>query len=226
MPEARPGSLVCIRVQDTGVGMDEETMERIFEPFFTTKGTGQGTGLGLSVVYGIVKDHGGWTHVESQPGRGTTLEVFLPITPDDSVRDAPDAIPVEMPEGKGEHILVVEDEEDVRTVATRTLSRYGYEVVAVSNAREALAAFQDLGGKVDLLFSDVVLPDEDGLWLIDKLRSRKPKLGVLLASGYTDDKSQWPVIRRRGFGFINKPYKVEDLLKAAQEAIHGSREEA
>ncbi|MEW6359326.1 MAG: ATP-binding protein [Planctomycetota bacterium] len=226
MPAARPGQFVRIRVQDTGVGMDPETIPRIFEPFFSTKEKGKGTGLGLSVVYGIVTSHGGWTHVESQPGHGATFEVFLPADLDAVPQGASAAIPSEMPKGKGERILVVEDEDEVRLVATRTLSEYGYEVVSVASAQEAVRAFQDLRGQVDLLFSDVVLPGEDGIWLIDALRSQKPDLGVLLASGYSDDKSQWPAIRRRGFHFINKPYKVSDLLNAAQEAMRAPRDEA
>ncbi|NOZ21761.1 MAG: PAS domain S-box protein [Planctomycetes bacterium] len=224
-PEAQAGRFVCIRVGDTGAGMDEEVMARIFEPFFTTKGVGKGTGLGLSVVYGIVKDHGGWTRVQSQPGRGSTFEIYLPIAEDTSGAGNSETEHSEMPKGKGERILVVEDEENVRLVAAQALSQYGYDVVPVSSARQALQVFQKLDGEIDLLFSDVVLPDEDGIWLIDELRSRKPDLGVLLASGYSDDKSQWPVIRRRGFHFINKPYKVSDLLNAAQEAIRTPRKE-
>ncbi len=216
--EARKGEFVCLSVADMGVGMDKETIGHIFEPFFTTKEAGEGTGLGLSVIYGIVKQHEGWIEVESEPGQGSTFKVRLPIS-DVNVEEAKETISLQELQGSGERILLIEDEEIVREVATRTLGKNGYVVFEAKNAKEALYIFEREDGEFHLIFSDVVLPDRSGIQLIDELLFLNSDLKVLLCSGYTDSKSQWPIIDERGFPFLQKPYVISDLLQAIRDAI-------
>lgn len=222
IPEARPARYVCLSVTDTGVGMDEQIIQHIFEPFFTTKEVGKGAGLGLSVVHGIVKQHEGWISVYSEPGQGSTFEVYLPalaIKPQDQTEKT---ISLEELQGSGERILLVEDEEGVREYLTRALDENGYIVFEAANAKEATDIFEREKGEFHLVFTDVVLSDLGGLELVDQLLSRKPQLGVLLSSGYADEKSQRPVIRERGFRFIPKPYALPDVLRAIREAMEPS----
>jgi signal transduction histidine kinase/CheY-like chemotaxis protein len=216
---AHPGRFVCISVQDTGVGMDKEIIDSIFEPFFTTKGPGKGTGMGLSVVYGIVKQHDGWVNVYSEPGQGSTLKIYLPASSLKAEDETKETISLKGLQGSGERILLVEDEEEVREFATMVLGENGYVVYDAANAEEALDIFDKEAGSFDLIFSDVVLPGKSGIQLVDQLISHKPEIRILLSSGYTDHKSQWPVIRERGFRFLQKPYGLTDLLRAIREAI-------
>jgi two-component system, cell cycle sensor histidine kinase and response regulator CckA len=219
IPESRPGRFVRLTVQDTGVGMKPEILSRIFEPFFSTKGPGKGTGLGLSVVYGIVKQHEGWINVTSVPGKGSTFDVYLPAvseaaTPLTKTTDIQTDL-----QGRGERILLVEDERSVQEFTVKALIRSGYSVTSASNSEEAMQWFEKERMKFDLVFSDVVLPDQSGIELIEKFLAKKPKIKVLLCSGYTDQKSQWPIIREKGFRYIQKPYSLNDLLKAVREAL-------
>jgi PAS domain S-box-containing protein len=217
--EARPGKFVCLSVEDTGVGIDKETMRHIFEPFFTTKQAGKGTGLGLSVVYGIVKQHEGWISVDSGMGQGSTFRVYLPVFSEEAEEKAEVAVSVEALQGHGEQILLVEDEKDVLGFAAKVLQENGYAVVEAATAQEALDVFEVEKGDFELVFADVVLPDKSGIQLVDQLLSQKPELRVLLSSGYTDDKSQWPVIKERGFRFLPKPYALPELLGNVAEAL-------
>ena len=219
MPDARVGAFVLLRVADTGAGIDQETQERIFEPFFTTKGPGEGTGLGLATVYGIVRQHDGWISVHSQPGSGTTFKVYLPeteIAPGKKSRDIPSLKDLR---GQGERILVVEDENELRDIAVRMLQVQGYQVVGAANVAEATAIFDQEEGDFHLLFSDVVLSDQSGVQLAENLRGRKPGLKVVLASGYADHKVQWPIIQRENYPFLQKPYSLKDLLQAIAAAL-------
>lgn len=222
IPEARPGKFVCLSVEDTGVGMDKETIQHIFEPFFSTKEAGKGTGLGLSVVYGIVKQHEGWINVYSEPGRSSTFKVYLPAFSIKVEEETKETISLRELQGSGKRILLVEDEEGVRGFATRVLRENGYVVFEAVDAREALDIFEKEKGNFHLVFSDVVLPDKSGLELVDQLLSRKPEFRILLSSGYVDQKSQWSAIRERGFQFIQKPYNLPDLLRAIREAVEQS----
>ncbi len=225
IPEARPGRFVCLSVEDTGAGMDKETIQHIFEPFFTTKGE-EGTGLGLAVVYGIVRQHEGWINVYSEPGRGSTFRVYLPtfsIEPEED--EIEEMISLQELQGRGQRILVVEDEAGVRAFARRALVENGYVVFEAASAEEAVAIFEREEGDFHLVFSDVVLPDAVGLQLVDHLLSLKPALRVLLSSGYADRKSQWPLICERGFPFLQKPYASAALLQTIREAIEPGQEE-
>ena len=222
MPDAKIGQYVCLSVEDTGTGMDEETQKRIFEPFFTTKGVGKGTGLGLSVVYGIVQQHKGWINLTSESGKGSRFDIYLPAVEALPELDETDAIHVRDFVGRGEHLLVVEDEKEVRKFVKRAFEHYDYHVVSVGTVHEAYRAFEKIKKPFQLVFSDVVLPDGNGIDLVQELYRRDNTLRILVSSGYTDHKSQWPVIRKKGIRFLQKPYVLTTLLQAIREAIDAS----
>ncbi|MGA1795215.1 MAG: PAS domain S-box protein [bacterium] len=219
IPDSRPGTFVHLTVRDTGTGMDEETLQHIFDPFFTTKGHGKGTGLGLSIVYGIVKQHDGWINVSSETGQGTTFSIHLPGFSEEFQEKSGSKVPACPLRGNREGILLVEDEDEVREFIEKALHLNGYEVFATSNVQEALNVFQRQGKRIDLLLSDVVLPDGTGIQLADRLAARNPALQVLLSSGYTEQKSQWDTISTKGYGFLQKPYQLSALLNALQRAL-------
>jgi PAS domain S-box-containing protein len=219
IPEARPGKFVCLSVADTGVGMDKETIQHIFEPFFTVKKDGNGIGLGLSVVYGIVQKHEGWICVISEPERGSTFKVYLPALPMEPEDEPEKATSLHDLQGSGERILMVEDEESIRKIFARALRENGYVVFEAANVEEAVAAFEREKGEFHLVFSDAVLPDTTGLELAEELLSRQPELPVLLSSGYTGHRAQRSAIHERKLPFLEKPYDVMELLQAIREAM-------
>jgi CheY-like chemotaxis protein len=206
-------------VEDTGVGMDKSIIEHIFEPFFSTKEAGRGTGLGLSVVYGIVSQHEGWIDVHSRPGEGARFEVFLPAVLKTASTDMNEDMPAHGPRGKGERILLVEDEAGVRDFAGLALRSSGYHVTEAVSAEEAIDLFTRKQGRFDLVFSDVVLAGKSGVQLAEEIGSLSPSTPVLLTSGYTDDRSQLVEIRKRDLPFLQKPYALGDLLVAVGVAI-------
>ncbi len=216
---ARPGEFVCLSVTDTGIGMDEETLQRVFDPFFTTKKAEEGSGLGLSVVYGIVKEHGGWINVYSEPGLGSTFRVYLPLLSAGGTVEIRKGVSLLDLEGDEWRILLVEDDKYLREFAKRALGEKGCTVFEAANAREAVDLFNREGGDFHLIFSDVVLPDRSGLQLAEHLLSHKPGIPVLLSSGYVDRKSQWPAIEEKGFFFLQKPYTMAGLFEAVREAV-------
>ena len=216
--DARPGAFACLSITDTGTGMDPGTMEHIFEPFFTTKEVGKGTGLGLSVVYGIVKQHEGWIVVESRPGGGTTFKMYLPSSYVKVERKAAEKVSIEKFKGKGERILVVEDQDEVRSLAIDVLKGNGYAVFPAENAKKARELFAQEKGGFDLVFSDVVLPDVSGIRLFEELSTGR-NLRVLFSSGYSDDKAGLGVIKEKNYSFLQKPYSVQALLVAVREAL-------
>ncbi|HEU5039933.1 MAG TPA: response regulator [Gemmatimonadales bacterium] len=216
----RPGSYVLLAVGDTGVGMDQDTMDRIFEPFFTTKDIGKGTGLGLAAVYGIVKQSDGYVWARSQVGRGTTLLVYLPEVPSEA--------PVESDEelsGRGtETVLVVEDQEEVRTMASRTLAHEGYRVLEAADGQEALELLERCDGEVRLVLSDISMPVLDGRRLGDRLREWKPGLPLLFMSGYGEEDVTRRGLLLSGSAFIQKPFSPRDLTRRVRELLDaGSR---
>ena len=220
IPDAKPGRYICLVVEDTGTGMDQEILRLIFEPFYSTKA--HGIGLGLAVVYGVVKQHQGFIRVSSEPGQGSIFKVYLPAmtgTPAEKVQKETSRKSFA---GRGERILVVEDEETVRQFATKALSINGYTVFPVKNAREALLRFQKEDGHFQMVFTDIVLPDQSGFQLAEELLRMQPELTVLLTTGYTEEKAPWPMIREKGFRFLQKPYGLKDLLLAVMEAIQGA----
>ncbi|MFA7257005.1 MAG: PAS domain S-box protein [Kiritimatiellales bacterium] len=211
IPEAEPGSFVCLAVTDTGCGMSREIKDHLFEPFFTTKAVGQGTGLGLAVIYGIVKQNKGWIHVYSEKGLGTTFKVYLPACAPASLNE-----PASLHNGR---ILLVEDDVDTLNLVIRILSVSGYEIVTASNAEEATLLFEQEKKLFDLLFSDMILPGEKGIDLADKLRKKNPRLAVLLYSGYQDQRERWTNLDSKGYHFLQKPFSIAGLLAAVHEAL-------
>ncbi len=221
MPETQQGYYVCLAVSDTGQGMSREIQEHIFEPFFTTKGLGKGTGLGLAVIYGIVKQSQGWIHVYSQEGLGSTFKIYLPahmVEPAVAVRPAR-GTGTALERGQGERLLLVEDEPSVRALAHRVCLKAGYKVTLCVNAQEALDQWEQTGGAFDLLFSDVVLPDFTGIELAERLRARRSTLPVLLCSGYSDERSRWSSIAEKKFNYLQKPYPASTLLQALRQTL-------
>ncbi|MDH3393327.1 MAG: ATP-binding protein, partial [Desulfobulbaceae bacterium] len=219
VPEARPGRFVCLEVQDSGGGIAKETLKHIFEPFFTTKEAGKGTGLGLAVVYGIVKQHDGWIDVASEEGQGTSFKIYLPCSTAglDEEEKASDAVVLR---GDGRRVLVVEDEDTLRDLIADTLEHNGFKVFQAVNVAEALEIFEQEKGKFDLLFSDVVLPGEqNGIQLADVVQGKRPEMPVILSSGYTDQKSQWSIIDERGFAFLQKPFNIGELGRMVYDVL-------
>ena len=226
--EAKPGDFVRLSIADTGTGMDKETMEHIFEPFFTTKAKGQGTGLGLSTVFGIVKQIDGWINVHSEPGRGSTFRVYIPAFfggSKDKNELTPKTTSLQKLHGNGERILLVEDDESIRTVALRLLTENGYKVIPAVSAEEAMAIFDRENRNFQLVLSDVVLPGKSGVELVGQLLTLQPELHIILSSGYADDKAQLSVIQERGYPFIQKPYTTDKLLRSIRENILRTKDE-
>jgi two-component system, cell cycle sensor histidine kinase and response regulator CckA len=221
--EITPGTYVLLRVVDDGTGMPPEVAAQAFDPFFTTKGPGGGTGLGLSTVYGIAKQSGGHVWLRSVPGEGTEVVVCLPATPDalpEALQEAEAAEPARALAGERETVLLVEDEKAVRDLTHRILQRYGYEVVAASSAREALEHLADPGFRVDLLLTDVVMPEMGGQELAAVARTRRPGLPVLFISGYNEDAVLHDGILVEGASFLGKPFTPAVLLQRIQGILH------
>jgi len=219
MNEARPGRFVRLSIEDTGIGMDKEAvLPHIFEPFFSTKAPGIGTGLGLSTVYGIVKQHDGWIHVYSEPGYGSIFHVYLPALASKEPLIFQRSASLNGLKGSGERILIVEDEEGVRRFTKKALEKTGFVVFEAANALQALSLFDREGGDFHLVLSDVVLPDINGVQLVSQLREKNPGLLVVLCSGYSYLHSHWSMIHKKDFHFIKKPYNIYDLLEAFKEA--------
>lgn len=217
-PDARPGRFVCLTVSDTGCGMDRATLARIFEPFFTTKEVGKGTGLGLATVYGIVKQHQGWIEVNSQPGAGTTFKVYFPAS-DKAIEAAPDRGPEKSIRGGSETILVVEDEPVLRELARMILKDYKYHVLEASTGHEALQVWENHKGRIDLLLTDMVMPEGmTGRELAERLRRQKPNLAVIYTSGYSSD-VMGQENAARDIRFLQKPYPPLELAQAVRECL-------
>ncbi len=216
------GQFVLLRVSDTGVGIAADQIDHLFEPFYTTKEVGKGTGLGLSTVYGIVKQSGGYIWVESQVGVGTVFSVYLPRAAGEVValRDAPQ--PTELT--GTETVLVAEDEAAVSAVTCRTLRRAGYRVLAASNGREALTLASQHEGRIDLLLTDVIMPELGGRELSEQLRARRPDIRVLYMSGYTHDEIDGRGLMQKDAAFLHKPFEIRELATAVRAAL-GKRPE-
>jgi two-component system cell cycle sensor histidine kinase/response regulator CckA len=218
-----PGEYVLIEVKDTGTGMTPEVMHKIFEPFFSTKEIGRGTGLGLSTVYGIVKQTGGYIFAESEEGDGTTMRVYLPRyieTAAEMEQERLERRP-EKPKdltGRGT-VLLVEDEDAVRSFAARALGQRGYHVLQATTGAEALDVFHNHQGEVDLVVSDVVMPEMDGPTLCEKLRRERPDLKVIFISGYAEDSFRQHLAENEDFMFLQKPFDLKELAAAVKAAL-------
>ncbi|MCU0622763.1 MAG: ATP-binding protein [Gemmatimonadaceae bacterium] len=217
-PERHVGDHVRLRVRDTGSGMDEATMSRIFEPFFSTKEPGKGTGLGLAMVYGAVQQAGGWVEVQSAPGRGSTFDVYLPrdtAAEDATVLAAPPPLPVG---GATATILVVDDQPQVRALAARALRQRGYEVLEAATGREGLAV-ADAATELDLVVTDIVMPELSGPAMVKTLKAARPEVRVLYTSGYAKSAFAEDALSQDGAEFIGKPYGVADLVARVQRLL-------
>src|SRR5215469_607799 len=218
-PEVVSGRYVLLSVTDTGCGMTPEVQAHIFEPFFTTKSEGKGTGMGLSVALGIIRQSGGYLDVESKPGEGTRFKIYLPAVQEPA--EGPESAQrtrVE-PLGGGETVLLVEDEDMVRNVTALLLESLGYRVLEAANGRQAMRLFETSSEKIDLLMTDVVMPDMTGQEVAEALLARDPSLTVIFQSGYTDD-----VMFRQGIwdarvAFLKKPFSCEALSQKVREVL-------
>jgi two-component system, cell cycle sensor histidine kinase and response regulator CckA len=220
-----PGRYVLLAVSDTGVGMDAETRLRIFEPFFTTKEQGKGTGLGLSTVYGIVKQSGGYISVYSEPGIGTTFKVYLPRI--DAAAENTGAASGEHRIQKGtETILLVEDEDGVRTLVGQLLEKQGYRVLQTRHGGEALLACEKHNGRIHLLLTDVVLSQMSGRELAERLAGLRPEMKVLFMSGYSEEAIVQHGVLNTGTAFLQKPFTAEALSAKVREVLDTPRAQA
>jgi CheY-like chemotaxis protein len=218
-PYVVPGNYVLVAVSDTGVGMDPEVCDRMFEPFFTTKDPGRGSGLGLSTVYGIVKQSGGYIWADSEPNGGTTFKVYLPglLEPSDPVKREPSTVQVDT---GTETILLVEDEESVRDLICRILRTRGYTVLSGSRAAEAMELCREASTPVDLLISDIVIPGGvSGIELAARLQDIYPQLRVLYISGYTDDAVLGHEVVDSGMHFLQKPFAPAVLTGKVRQVL-------
>ncbi|MBI2619206.1 MAG: PAS domain S-box protein [Ignavibacteriales bacterium] len=215
------GHYVTISVADTGTGMDKATKERIFEPFFTTKGRGHGTGLGLAVVYGVVKGHNGFIHVESTPNLGTTFQLFFPVIPVEAVPGTKVFEDVEDIEGGSETILFVEDEEDLRFLMELALQSKGYKVIGAGDGLQAVESFRKFGKETDVIVMDLELPQLSGLDALMQMRRLKGKPRILVASGYFDPNVKNKLHAVGIHHFIQKPYTPSVLLRHIRDVLAG-----
>jgi PAS domain S-box-containing protein len=218
----KPGRYACLEVRDTGCGMDEETKARVFEPFFTTKESGKGTGLGLSTVYGIVKQSGGFVTVESELGKGASFRVYFPAVqteaPAEPQADGTHLIKAPCKE-KEATILLVEDEAGIRRLFQELLASYGYKVLTAQDGEAGVTVGSSYSGPIDLLVTDVVMPNLSGVEMAQRLLIKYPQLKVLYMSGYTDESIVQHGVLEPGIAFLSKPFKPQVLVDRVQQIL-------
>jgi len=219
-PGAKPGSYALLSVSDTGHGMDKETLNHIFEPFYTTKGVGQGTGLGLATVYGVVKQHDGYITCDSEPGVGTTFKVYLPVTK--AERESQSSIgKLVLPRGT-ETVLLVDDEEMIRHLGRDILEPYGYTVLTACNGKEALNIYEEEINRISLVILDLLMPEMGGKQCFKELLRIDPQVKVLISTGYTSPGTPRQVLDLGAMGSIRKPYDIRQMLQAVRDALDQS----
>jgi signal transduction histidine kinase/ActR/RegA family two-component response regulator len=212
---SRPGNHVLLTVSDTGQGMEKEVLAHLFEPFFTTKG--MGTGLGLAVVYGIVKGHDGYIDCESQLGKGALFKIYLPAT--GQVTEEAESEKKEPPKGGTETILLVDDEKSIRDLAKTILSTFGYTVLTASDGEEALEIYRAEEERIHLIILDLIMPGMGGLRCLEDLLHTDPSVKVVIATGYHPEDSANTLVKGRTKGFIRKPYNMDELLLSVRKAL-------
>ncbi len=214
-----PGKYVLLVISDTGSGMDMETVKHIFEPFYTTKEVGQGTGLGLATVYGIVKDHGGYIMCYSEPGQGTTFKIYLPVLKGEGIEREPEHEEVEDIRGGDETILLVDDEEDILAIGCNILEKYGYTTIRVDSGERALEVYMKEGARIDLVIMDLGMPGMGGHKCLQELLKIVPEIKVIIASGYSANGRVKETLKAGASGFIGKPYRLAEMLKKVREVL-------
>ena len=221
--ELPPGRYVELVVRDNGAGIEADKLPRIFEPFFTTKPVGKGTGMGLAMIYGIVEEHGGRISVESTPGEGSAFAVLLPIADEPRLPQAPldPSAPLYLPKS---HIVIVDDEDVVRSISDSILSGSGCNVLTFESAKRALKYFRDNSALVDLVLLDVEMPDMDGLQCHLAMLEIDPDVSVLVTTGYTQSDKVARMVQEGALGLLRKPYSSNDLLRHVAAAIAKARE--
>ena len=218
------GDYVRLIVKDDGCGMSPEVLQRIFEPFFTTKGVGQGTGLGLATAYGVIKQNNGFIVVESQLGQGTAFGIYLPRVEDARGSAVPASESAQrLPRGRGEVVLLVEDEAAILRMAKRLLERSGYAVLAAGSPLEGIRLARAHLGSIDLLITDVIMPEMSGWDMARVIRQERPKTECLFMSGYTADVIADQGVLSDDVHFIEKPFEVRDLATRVREILDPDR---
>ena len=212
------GEYALLQVSDSGIGMDQQTAERAFEPFYTTKEPGQGTGLGLATVYGIVSQSGGTVTLESSPGVGTSIRVLLPLT-DEPIREETQPVEAEELRGGDETILVAEDDASVSLLVVKALEKHGYRILLARDGSEALGLYEHHADRISLLITDVIMPTMGGEKLVTELATRGHRPRVLFMSGYTDEQLRNLREREGEVDVLSKPFDVRDLLRRVRSAI-------
>jgi len=220
-PYAQQGSYVLLTVSDTGVGMDAATTERVFEPFFTTKELGKGTGLGLATVYGVVKQHGGFIHLYSELGKGTTFRIYLPAGNGAAEPSQPKSNE-QIPKGT-ETILLAEDNEGLREAAQEMLQTLGYRVILATNGAEATEFFKANSGKIDMAVLDVVMPDLSGPAAYSQMSAIQPDLRVVFTTGYTPETVSLNSTLEKGVPILQKPYSMKSLAQIVRSTLDRPR---
>ena len=215
--DAKPGPHVLLAVTDTGSGIDKDALEHIFEPFYTTKGVGEGTGLGLAMVHGIVQQHGGHVRCYSEPGQGTTFKIYFPALV--SAEEKEEIIVRKMPRGGQETILLVDDDELIRDLGSRILSKSGYKVITASNGKEALDVYERRGSEIALVILDLIMPEMGGKQCLEGLLSLDPAVKVVIASGFSADGQTKDTLAAGAKGFINKPYDIRQMLEVVRAVL-------
>jgi len=217
-PKAKPGPYVVISVIDTGTGIPPELMDKIFDPFFTTKPVGQGTGLGLPTVLGIVESHGGFLHVDSEVGKGTVFKVYLPAASTEK-EESHETEFTSLPRGNGEVVLIVDDEPAIREIASRILAAHGYRPLTACEGKEALALFAQNHDKVKAVVSDLMMPRMDGAATIRALRQLKPDLKTIMITGLGEDARVSEAKAAGSDIVLSKPFTAEQLLVALKQLL-------
>jgi CheY-like chemotaxis protein len=218
VPDAAPGPYVRVSVVDTGVGMAPDIAAQIFDPFFTTKEVGKGTGLGLSTVAAIVRSHGGFINVYSEPGSGTTFRLYLPADTQDTRPTRPAAF--ETPRGGGELVLVIDDEGSIRDITRQTLEAFGYRVLTATDGADAVATYGRMGSEIDVVLTDMVMPIMDGPATIRALRRMDPSVRIIGASGLGANGRVVRALEEGVEHFLPKPYTAQSLLEMIHRVLH------
>jgi CheY-like chemotaxis protein len=212
------GQYARVSFSDTGQGIDDQTKERIFDPFFTTKEVGRGTGLGLSMIYGIIKQHQGFIDVSSTPGQGTTFSVYLPFIRSE-VEEQEESVVVEAPKGGTETILIAEDDEGVRILSKDVLGRAGYTLIEAADGEEAIERFGEYEEEIHLLLLDVIMPKKNGKEVYEAARKVRPDVKALFISGYTSEIMSTQGMIEKDINFVGKPVSPDTLLRKVREAL-------